>query len=287
MTPVAVETDNNSANIQSEDNNAVTRSHQSDASTSVDSHQPASDVKILADSLTTQTLVLNVKLPKTVWSKSSARSKSAPSSCRRSPGGVPYRELRVHREIRLSDIEQTNSSDVRFITSGVGQLTSSSVERNDAQQVNNSTPSDDVITNGTANDNTVIVFTSLRPSDVMTSLPLETEVKFENREMTSGMELLPYSSATEVNVQLVGVERTDAVRELTVKGRHSSDFRYEPASLRTLVDNVKEALTAGGTMKSLGEVVGITCEAVESRSVNSSSKPTTVINDTLVGCLAV
>jgi hypothetical protein len=148
-------------------------------------------------------------------------------------------------------------------------------------------PSDDVITNGAVDDNAVIVFTSLRPSDVMTSLPVETEVKYENREMTSGTELLPYRGATDVNVQLVGVERTDAVRELVVKGRHSSDFRYEPASLRALVDNVKEALTAGGTITSLAEVVGITCEAVESRSVNSRSTPTTVINDTLIDCLAV
>jgi hypothetical protein len=44
--------------------------------------------KYLLIRMTTQTLVLNVKLPKTVWNKSSARSKSAPSSCRRSPGGV-------------------------------------------------------------------------------------------------------------------------------------------------------------------------------------------------------
>jgi len=225
------------------------------------------DVIILTDSVTTQTLVLNVKLPKSIWYKSRTRPKSAP--CRPSRG-VPFRDLRVRREIQLADIQ--GKSGATFNSSNVAPV--------DNKQIKNDTPTSDVITMSTTADNSVIVFNSLRPSDLMTSLPMNAEVKYENRQMTSGSEIMPNEGTANNEATLVGVERTEAVRELVVRGRQSTDFRFEPMSLRLLVDNVKEALAMGGAVTSLGgAAVGITCEAVETRSVNSCTTPPTIIND--------
>lgn len=252
------------------------------------------DVTILSDSLTTQTLVLNVKLPKTVWNSSSTRSKSAPSPRHRQTGDVPFRELRTRREIRLSDVELSNNGDLRYLTSSEthGMTSSPGPEANNKGQVTNNVLSDDVASTTVTgdSDDAVIVFTSLRPSDLMTSLPIDADVKFENRKVTSGTEVFPNENQAgdeEAHVrQVVGVERTNAVRELIVKGRQSCDFRYEPTSLRLLVDNVKQAFATGGATTALGgAVVGITCNAVESRSVNSCNTPTTTISDTVFGSL--
>jgi hypothetical protein len=262
--------------------------------------------RILSDAVTTQEIVITVRLPPEMRRRMRLR-KSASAIGPRPPIPpkptikIPFRELTLHREIRLLDDDDDSSlcpssRRDRFVTNSAvssaepARITSSTTE-SDGNGTRVTSPVDATGNEMSASSPTrreAAVTTSssdvIRLGDLTAMSPTIVipgcEVEYENSWTSRTTDRIPplggggTDDVTEF--RRVDVCQTNSVRVLHVPPRSAAPARPElvTASLQELVDGVRTAMLADGRLKAAG--VGVTCEAVETVTCQSDESVSVV-----------
>jgi len=217
---------------------------------------------ILSDCVTSQHVVINIKVPRRCRLES---RDAAPT--------VPFRELRLRREIRFSDDVETPSS-----SSGAG----CSAAVTSSRAVDDVT-SDEVATPG---DSVLVSADSLLGAGDLSTMFAGAEVEFDNRDSSRSVELVPVcdGAARACASQRVQVSRREATRVVRLPTTTSSRLVYDAPSLAQTVDSIRRALLSGARDGARAHGVSVTCEAVESVT-RRGDQSAPVVRNIVVDCL--
>jgi len=232
-------------------------------STLGDSSQPETDgavtslndgaAVILSDCVTSQHVVISVKLPRRLRH---ARRRAAGEQRQ------PFRQLRLRREIRFVDDARAPSCHCAAVRDApmtssrrcVGDVSVTS-RRGDAD--------DDTSGKVRAADDGSVLLTAERllnaaADDLSTSIA-DAEVEFDRRDSSRCVETVP--PVCDSSAQRVDVRRSEATRVVRLAKTSSSRLHYVTPSLVQTVDSIRRALLQrrGAT----GDGVAVTCDAVE------------------------
>jgi len=228
---------------------------------------------ILSDCLTSQRVVINVRLPRP---RRSRRSRLTDAEQRQPT--VPFRELRLRREIRLADDDATPRSTTTAI---IGCADSFASETGD---VTSDRKSGALAT--TTSDDGVMLLTAdsvLRDDDLTTSFA-DATIVYDDRDSTRSMELVPvYDSVGRSTSQPVDVSRSEATRVVRLPSTSSARLLYNTPTLAQTVEYIRRALLSGAR-RACADGVTVSCEAVETLS-RRGDQSAPVVRNIVVDCL--
>jgi len=252
-------------------------------STAGDSHQPETDgtmtsledtdnTVILSDCVTTQHVVINIKLPRRCRHSASTIGKQRVPT-------VPFRQLRLRREVRYTDDADTPNS-----TSATAHGTDCFTPVTSSRDVDEFA-SDDVDEElVTAGDSVVLTADGLLGGEDLSTLSADAEIEFDDRDSSRSVELVPVcDGAGRSASQRVDVSRCEATRVVRLTSTSSSRLVYSTPSLMQTVHCIRRALLsrARGARE---DGVAVTCEAVETVTRRGDqSQP--VVRNIVVDCL--
>jgi len=255
-------------------------SRQPETDMAVTSLDDADNAAILSDCVTTQEVVINIKLPR----RAKRRSRLSASKQRAMPT-VPFRELRLRREIRYNDDAAilNSTSDKVDGADNPALLTSlrdSDDVTNDQKCKLNDT--DEVL--ATTEDSVMLTADNLLRAGDLSTLFADAEVEYDNKNSSRSVELVPvYDSAGRSTSQRVDVSRSEATRVVRLPSTSSSRLIYNTPNLMEVVDSIRCALLSGAP-GARADGVAVCCEAAETvRRRGDQSTP--VVHNIVVDCL--
>ena len=280
--------DNISRDMATEDTSLDTQLTAADYVTS-DSHQPETDMmmtspvdadsaSILSDSVTSQQVVINIKLPR--------RSRRQPRRSTRSKQRVPtapFRELRLRREIRYSD-DVVIHNHTSAIVSGADSVPSmtSPHDTDDVKSDRKSKPNDEPL--ATMEDRVMLSADNLLSGSDLSTLFADAEVEYDDKDSSHTVDLVPvYDSIGRPVTQRVDVSRAETTRVVRLSSTSSSRLVYSTPMLIETVDNIRLALL-NGVRGSRDDGVSVSCEAVETVS-RRGDQSAPVVRNIVVDCL--
>ena len=256
-------------------------------STACDSRQPETDMAvtsledadnaaILSDYVTTQEVVINIKLPR----RSKRRSRRSASKHCVMPT-VPFRELRLRREIRYNDdVAVLNSTSANFD----GVLLTSSRDSDDATNDEKCKLNETNEVLATTEDSVMLTADSLLRAGDLSTLFADAEVEYDNKDSSRSVELVPvYDSAGRSTSQRVDVSRSEATRVVRLPATSSSTLIYSTPNLMEVVESIRCALLSGAP-GARADGVTVCCEAAETVT-HRGDQSTPDVHNIVVDCL--
>jgi len=275
--PMSVDNDDNqrdtitgdSQNLQTTELTA-SGSCQPEAGIAMTSEINADNAEILLDCVTSQQIVINIKQLR----RPKRRSRHSASRPRVSPT-VPFRELRLRREIRYNDdddVQVMNSTSA--IVDGVA--CDSGVAREQKSKPSNVDRA--LVTTG---DGVTLSAHSLLSGDDLLTFSVDAKVEYDNKDSSRSVEQVPvYDSTGHLTSQLVDVSQSEATRVVRLPGTSSSRLIYTTPTLVQTVDFIRRALlsvTHDGR-------VAVSCDAAETVT-GRGDQSAPVVQNIFVDCL--
>jgi len=263
-------------------------------STTCDSQEPEEDttmtsldddnVVILSDCVTSQQIVISIKLPRRSRRRQLRRSASTCSKHR--VPTVPFRELRLRREIRYNndDAKEVNSSSAIVSGADLPAVVTSSRDSDDVMNDRTSKLNDVDEVVATTKDSVVLTADALLGGDDVSTLAADAEVQYDDKDSSRSVELVPvYDVAGRSASQRVDVSRSDATRVVRLPSTSSSRLIYDTPSIVQIVDDIRRALLSGAPA-ARADGVAVSCEAVETVT-RRGDRSTPVVRNIVVDCL--
>jgi len=236
-----------------------------------------SSAVMLADCVTSQQIVINIKLP-----RRARRQRSGAVS-----PTLPFKELRLRREIRFTDDVETpnstsavvNGADLPALPVSLYDVDDVTTDRkckaNDAEEI------------ATTDDSVLLTADSLLgDGDCSTLCGADAEVEYNNKDSSRSVELVPvYDSVGRALSQRVDVSRSEAAtRVVHLRSAASSQLVYDVPTLAQTVDNIRRALLTGLPGGARADGLAVTCDAVETVS-SRGDQSAPVVRNIVVDCL--
>ena len=262
---------NDNQNTQSTD--VVDDTRQPETELTMTSLEVVDNAAILSDCVTSQQVVVNIRLPR--CSRRRPR-RSAPTCGKQCVPTVPFRELRLRREIRYTDDIEIPNCTSTFVTS--------SRDNNDVMNDRKSKLDDMDEALATTETSVVLTADCLLSGDDLSTLFGDAEVEYDNKDSTRSVELVPaYDSVGRPTSQRVDVSRSEATRVVRLPSTPSSQLVYSTPSLMETVDVIRRALLSG-VPRARDDGVAVSCEAVETVT-RRGDQSAPVVRNIVVDCL--
>jgi len=251
--------------------------HQAETDMTMTSLMDVDNSSILSDYLTTQQVVINIKLPR----RSRRQPRRSTCSKQRMPT-VPFRELRLRREIRYSDdVEVLNTTSA--IVSGTDPLTSVA-SSHDIDDVTRSKLNDVDEVLVKTEDKVMLTADDLLNSSDLSTLYADAEIEYDDKGSSRSVELVPvYNGVGHPASQRVDVSRSEATRVVHLPSTSSSRLVYSTPTLIQTVDNIRLALLSR-VRGACADGVSVSCEAAETVS-HRGDQSAPVVQNIVVDCL--
>ena len=215
---------------------------------------------VLSDCVTSQQVTINIRLPRRSRQKRH-KQHSVPT--------VPFRELRLRREVRYADdVEARNSFSAIASAADVRALPR------------------DVATNSeglsTPEGRVVLTVDNLLSSDELSTL---FEVDYDSRDSSRSVEIVPVFDSVRLcpTSRHVDVSRSEATRVVRLPTTASSRVVYYTPSLVQTVEHIRRVLL-GAAAAAPFDGVSVSCDAVETVS-RRGDKLAPVVRNIFVDCL--
>jgi len=231
---------------------------------------------VLSDCVTSQEVVVNIKLPRRSR-RTGGRQRGVPA--------VPFRELRLRREIRYTDDQVPPKNSTSAIVNGADPpLVTSSRDADDVTDDRKCKLNDVDDALATRGDSVLLTADNLLGASDLSTLLADAEVEYDNRDSSRSVELVPVcDGAGRPASQRVDVSRSQSTRVVRLSSTSSSRLVYASPSLMQTVDIVRLALL-DRVRGSCAEGVAVSCDAVETVTRRGDqSEP--VVRNIVVDCL--